>query len=341
MWKRWSENVRWIYGTNRRGTNGEVPLSTVQSCCTLQRGFLTFNRSLAQMKTLDEMTGWRWCHTGNCIFLHTVLCKSHIPVLRRGSWVKCSQPAGPPMHWLAPFLGDAWPSSKTQDNQQYVHRHLWAGSHPRWRQTFPTNSRKQTWQEWRCCSNRFLFFWLFPSERKGTAKSTAQWHNCIKSRSIHSSSNIVMQHCQITQNKHTSSLLHTRWSSTSLMLPENHLANVIRRKSRGCKCNLRFCQQKSIQTWPLDGTNRRALSKLVCSHKLNVEVFGLWLPSCLDQPCQHLWGKWREQAAMCNSYWRKHQRDPGWFPPPTFTVIMYILQTKQTNKKSSNIVKYI
>lgn len=116
----------------------------------------------------------------NCIFLHMLLYKSHIPVLPRGSWVKCSRPAGPPMRWLAPFLADAWPSSKTQDNRQCVHRHLWAGSHLRWRQTFPTKSREQTRQEWRCRPNTFFLFWLFPTERNGTAKPSAQ-----KSRPIH------------------------------------------------------------------------------------------------------------------------------------------------------------
>lgn len=184
------------------------------------------------MKTLDEMTVWRWCHTGNGIFLHILLCKSHIPVLQRGSWAKCSQPAGPPMHWQAPSLGDAWPSSKTQDNQRYVHRRLWAGSHLRWRQTFPTNDRKQIWQEWRCCLKTFFFFfWLFSSKWKGTAKPTTHWHNCIR---VHS---LPIKHC-VAALSNCIKQTHLLIASHTMIRYLTHVAREPFSSCYGCKRNL-------------------------------------------------------------------------------------------------------
>lgn len=46
---------------------------------------------------------------------------------------------------------------------------------------------------------------------------------------------------------------------------------------------------------PLDGTHWWTLSKLVCCHKLNIEMFGLRLPPGLDQSCQHLFVRNQEK----------------------------------------------
>lgn len=43
-----------------------------------------------------------------------------------------------------------------------------------------------------------------------------------------------------------------------------------------------------FRSWPLGGTDRWALGKLICCYQLNIKMFGLGLPSCLDQSCEDL-----------------------------------------------------
>lgn len=69
MWKRWNDNVRWIWNKQMWDKRWGFSVRSRASLYFAQR-FSTFHRSLVQMKKLDEMTEWRWCHSGNSSLEH-------------------------------------------------------------------------------------------------------------------------------------------------------------------------------------------------------------------------------------------------------------------------------